>query len=439
MKKEKFLNALPYIFVFTILFLIHLSINFSNDDLWFAKQLNKFSYIGYVINRYNTWSSRLIIETLLITLTRNNIIIWKILDILIFLLGISLSIYFVNKKKYNFIKITGCLLFLLYPLLDMSSAGWVSTTLNYLWCFSLGLLSFIPIIKFERKEKIGKIIYIISTLGLIYATNQEQMCAIIFGLNFVYILHNIINKRKLSRYSIICLIVSAIGLLFILTCPGNENRTLNEISTWYPEFKKYGILQKTFLGVISTFDILLSNKAILLIFVTFLSYGCFIYSKRKISKIISLFNFITVLANTIFFSNFINLFPSVQKIYSILNYHGISNYPLKYSFITFSLCILFLINMIYMLYVIFHKKDLLPIFIFLAGFCSRFIIGFSPTIYASGSRTAFFMYMSLIIVLLIIIYKLYDEKKINNNNKILIISVLMFFSIYNYLNIFMSL
>ena len=439
MKKEKFLDALPYIFVFIILCLIHIPLNFSGDDSWFAEQLNKFSYIGYVINRYNTWSSRLIIETLLITLTRSNIIVWRILNILIFMLGLIISLYFINEKKYKFIKITGCLLFLLYPLLDMSSAGWVSTTLNYLWCFSSVILSFIPIVKFERKEKVKKIIYIVSTLGLIYATNQEQMCAIIFGLNFVYMIHSIINKKKLSKYSIFCLIVSAIGLIFILTCPGNENRTLNEISTWYPEFKKYGLLQKTFLGVVSTFGILLSNKTVLFIFISFLSYGCFIYSKKKISKIISIFNFITVSLNTIFLSNFINIFPAIQKMYDILNYHGISNYPLKYSFITFTLCILFLLNIIYMLYVIFGKKNLLPVFIILAGFCSRFIVGFSPTIFASGPRTAFFMYMSLIIVLIIILYKIYDENKLNSNKKYLIISVLLVFSICNYLNIFMSL
>ena len=73
-----------------------------------------------------------------------------------------------------------------------------------------------------------------------------------------------------------------------------------------------------------------------------------------------------------------------------------------------------------MILVIFKEKSLLPLLIFLAGFASRFIIGFSPTIFASGARTAFILYMSLIIVILYTLNKLYKDNKLSSKNTIIL-------------------
>jgi len=62
------------------------------------------------------------------------------------------------------------------------------------------------------------------------------------------------------------------------------------------------------------------------------------------------------------------------------------------------------------LYYFFEKKSILPILIFLAGFCSRMIMSFSPSIYESAGRTYMLMYFSIIIIILMI-YK--ELKKID--------------------------
>ena len=66
-----------------------------------------------------------------------------------------------------------------------------------------------------------------------------------------------------------------------------------------------------------------------------------------------------------------------------------------------------------------------------AGIASRVIMGFSPTIFASGNRTAVFMYISIIICMLFILFK---DKKINNNISVIFISCLLFITMINYLN-----
>ena len=89
-----------------------------------------------------------------------------------------------------------------------------------------------------------------------------------------------------------------------------------------------------------------------------------------------------------------------------------------------------------MLLVVFKKNQMLPIFIFLAGICSRLIIGFSPTVFVSSSRTAFYLYMSLIIVTIFIIDKLYEEEKISNKTIISLAALVLSTVIFNYINIF---
>ena len=66
-----------------------------------------------------------------------------------------------------------------------------------------------------------------------------------------------------------------------------------------------------------------------------------------------------------------------------------------------------------MIFKTFGKEQLLPLILFIVGFMSRLAVGFSPTIFASGSRTAFFFYMTIITVTLMLIKKLFDENALN--------------------------
>ena len=67
-----------------------------------------------------------------------------------------------------------------------------------------------------------------------------------------------------------------------------------------------------------------------------------------------------------------------------------------------------------MIFKTFGKKQLLPLVLFATGFLSRLAVGFSPTIFESGSRTAFFFYMTIIAVVLMLIRKLYEENSISD-------------------------
>lgn len=429
-------NYFPFVLLFVLLLFLHLFMNFGGDDVFFGKQMNSLIHGNYISKRYNTWSSRLIIESILISITGINTNIWRVIDTTIYTISALLIMKIINKDNKTYINWIGCLLFLIYPYADLSSAGWGATTTNYLWCFCFGMISFLPLINRENGKKNSKIIYPISTLSLFYAINQEQMCAIVLGFNILYLANTIYKKEKISKYNIMCLLISVLGLIFIVTCPGNAVRKLAETNNWYPEFSKYGIIQKVYLGIISTASIIVGNKIILFLFSLILAYATLVYSKTNFSKIVAILNFITVSSITIFKSLLLDIFPKINDAFNVLNYQGIPKLADKVSYIPLFITLLLVVSTFYMILVIFKDKHLLPLFIFLAGICSRLIIGFSPTVFASGARTAFFLYMSLISTMIFVINKLYLEKKDTKSIQIIILSVIIFFAVANYINTF---
>lgn len=436
MKRKKLSTYLPFVFMFFFILFLHFYMKFGGDDIWFSKQISSLTHGNYICSRYNIWSSRIIIESILIIITKLNINVWRVIDSFMYVAATFIAIKLVNRNNKKIINYIGCLIFMLYPYFDLSSAGWGATTTNYLWCFSLGMISFLPLINNYQDNSNSKTLYLISILGLFYATNQEQMCAIILGFNILYLINTLLKKEKISKYNIICLLISIASLIFIMTCPGNTIRTQKEIKKWFPEFSKYGILQKLYLGIVSTANIIISNKIVLFLFVLCLAYATYIYSKKTYTKVIAVSNFIVVSSVTILKTLLVDIFPYIKNAYNVLEYQGIPNITDKYSLIPLFFSILLVGNIIFMLLVVFKKNQMLPIFIFLAGICSRLIIGFSPTVFVSSSRTAFYLYMSLIIVTIFIIDKLYEEEKISNKTIISLAALVLSTVIFNYINIF---
>lgn len=435
---KKILNNkyLPFIILLVLMLFLHLFMDFIGDDIWFAKQLSHHSLFDFLASRYTNWSSRLIIETILVSITKININIWRILDCIFYVLACFLILKLVNVKDKKIINYLGCLLFLTYPFFEMSGAGWAATTLNYLWPLSLGLLSFLPLINYENKKKNNKFIYIISFISLLYSTNQEQSCALIFGFNFLYFIYKIYKKEKINKYNVICLVFSLASLIFILTCPGNGIRSIEETEKWYPEFENFNIIDKIYLGLVPTINLLLENKIIILYTIVILSIASYIYSKKEVTKYISVFNIIIILLLTIFKTPLLDVFPYLENLFNHFAYQGLPIITSKLSLLTIMFSLLLIADIIYMLLVIFKNKQLLPLFVFLAGFASRFIIGFSPTVFVSGNRTALFLYMCLITVILFTLVKLYNDKKINKRYEKVLVVAFLVFAIFNYINTF---
>ncbi|WP_462316116.1 DUF6056 family protein [Methanobrevibacter sp.] len=432
----------PIIGFFLLMVALHLIMGFLGDDEGYSKLLSDYPLTRLIVDRYNEWSSRVIIDALTIILSRE-FIIWKILDTILYTLGVYLLIKFINKDNNRNITLFGVLLFLMYPLFDMAGAGWVSTTLNYSWCFAFAMISFIPLVNELRGKKTNIIIYVLAILSLIYAVNQEQSCLMILGINVLYLIHCLINKRNISRFNILIVIVSAISLTMILTCPGNAERTVIETGRYYAEYANFGIVEKLYLGTIPTIEILLKDKVLFTVFYVLLSGCALLKTENKYLRGILYFNIILILFLVLFktlvdissINTYLNIglihkpvvasllsaaksvtesVPLVNDAIGLFGYKGIPKTLTAPAVLTVLISIYLILSSCWMIFKTFGKKQLLPLVLFAAGFLSRFAVGFSPTIFESGSRTAFFFYMTIIAVVLMLIRKLYDENSISD-------------------------
>ena len=429
-------KLLYYFVVFFIILIIHQLFHFMNDDItYFSKILNEYNITDFVSQRYNTWTSRIIIEVVLINITRN-IYVWRILNSLV----ITLLIYTINKIFYNsnqtkYIYISS-LIFFLYPYYQMSEAGFAATTLNYLWPLTFLLYALIPFQNIYKEEAINKKLLPTYIIAFLFACNQEQATCVGIFTSIVFLIYCIKNKKSI-KYPLILLLISIGSLFVILTCPGNTIRKIAEIKNCYPDYINANILDKIFLGIVSTCSILISNFLIIfllssLIFVITFFKGNF----KKTTKISSAIQFIIISLISIYIIYTVFTCNSILDAYKygIFYYHTQIGHVLTFSMkniFILSLCIGMALNYCYLIYNLLKEKSYFPIVTLLVGCATRVMMGFSPTIFASGNRTMIFMYFSLLFVILSI-WKNY-EKFFTAKQKRIIQCIIIIFIVANYL------
>lgn len=458
----------PFVLFVGAMLILHAIMGFNGDDIKYAKVLTNQSLVDYINYRYYNWSSRLIIDGLLVILTHIDMIIWKILDVIIYTFGVYYIIKLVNKKYSKKMAYFGILLFLMYPFYEMASAGWISTTLNYSWCFAFGIISFIPLIYEVQGEKVNRYMYVISFLALLFATNQEQSGALIFAFNLLYLLNSLINKKPVNKFNVLATVISAGALIFVFTCPGNTIRFAHEVAYWYPEFANFTILDKSYLGLVTTFGSLIEQKILFPMFYIILSVFVLIRSENRYLKYFCYFNIILVVFITVFntfidisiletslkslgnvpgviknsplmaiphmFEQIVNATPYLTETLKLFTYEGLPKLSIN-SISIVVLCLYLLISSCIMLVKAF-PKNLLPFFIFLGGFVSRFIVGFSPVVFPSGARVTIFLYVALITLILMLLKKLYDNNAIPYRTQVILENSFLIIAFLNYVVVF---
>lgn len=388
-----------------IMFVLHLIIETDfGDDLIFAQSLDELSLLEFLKARYLTWSSRIFIEAVLVTLVKIPFL-WKLLNTGICVLIVyALSKLFVKENAYRS-NIIICCLFFMYPFLHMNTAGWMATTINYLWPLALGLISFIPLKKVFLGQSFQKWEYALFSTALLFAANLEQMGAVIFGVyaSFTLVFYLI---RKKEVYIWIQTGLSFISLLFILLSPGNDVRYEKEVATWFPDFESLPFFRKFEMGFSSTlFHYIMTPNVFFGAFCAIIFIFVFIKYKDRLHRSIAFIPLLISCVFGVFGPVFGEIFPGIGNVITCMTEYGTG--VLLTSLKSWGPDLILLLacgTLIYSLLFIFENKlqGLFAVFLLLIGFCSRVIIGFTPTIWGSGERTYLFMYFSMIIVLVLL-------------------------------------
>lgn len=395
-----------YVCLFIFVFALHLFMRPGEaDDLWFIN-----NYTGYPLSfaymRYMQWSSRFLIEMVLVFIASLPLIVWKVLDTLMIVLLFYSGNKLLNIKNRK-ILIFEIFLIMILPWKVFGETGWIATTLNYTWPITLGFYGFSILLE----EKTNFLKQIISFFCIIFACNQEQMCCVMLAFIIICFCIRTFQKKNNKVFLIPFIICILMGVLHII-CPGNSMRQISEMQTWYPAYQNFDVLDKISIGIISTVTAILFDFRI--IYIAFIGmlilYIKYLPLNKKLSYIIQ---FILVCFI------FINIYPfdSTQ-----LMFYSKAQESIVITFMNFVLPVLLfslLISIvIYLILKTKNKYNYMFVLLFLSGICSRLILGFSPTVYASGKRTVIYFYivcylLTIFIMKTICIIKENDfEKKI---------------------------
>lgn len=417
--------ALILLFILEIILIMFVTPNLYDDE-WFIKQVTneinpetneviEHTITGFVQERYFNWSSRVIIEFILCLTLKTSKYLWILLEaLMVTIVGYSISKIFVkdNKKANNSILIS---MILIYPYTIMHQAGWAATTINYMWPLAMCLFALIPIKKIWYNEKIKFFEYPLYTAALLFAGNHEQASSLLVCFYILFTIIMIIRDKKVKPYMIIQSILALSSIIFILTCPGNYIRQEEEMRRFI-DFGMLTFLDKFVLGFTSTFGQIIANQNIVYTLLTSL-LAIYVFSnyKEKLYRVISLVPVVSMLVFGHLSSITFEMFPNLEIFYELLTTKDVlltvANcnkiyyiFPIIFTFANF-ICI----GMSLLLLTKKYKNNIVFL-IYLAGLASRVIMGFSPTVFVSKTRTMIFFDFAMIIMSFLIWQQLNNKK-----------------------------
>ncbi len=427
----------PFAVLFILMLILHSFFIVYGDDIWFKALLDDKTLPAVIFERYQIWTSRTVIEIMLISLLQLNFWVWKILDcIIVMLLAFSLS-KIINYNK-NLLLDWGIVLFLLiYNFQEMFTAGWAATTLNYLWPFTFGAYTLSIIFKVIREEEVKKHEYVLASLSAIVSVNAEQLCALSIVTYTVISIYLFVTKKK-YKFSLFLLAISLSSLLYIFINPGNKERAIVE-RRYMPDFGMLTFIDKVTLGFTSTMQYYLLEISLVFICLAIIM-GLYVWKKYrdKTYRLIAILPFSLVVLFTITSDSFfvklneklnMPIFLEIGKIFTFLDDKvffnindkmqnvtiaqpiNVDNFYKISSYVPLLILIFALILLILNIYLIFENKveALIVVGILLLGIGARMIMGFSPTVFASSTRTYIYSDFAFILTSILMLRKMIYE------------------------------
>jgi hypothetical protein len=303
---------------------------------------------------------------------------------------------------------------MLYPIMDMASAGWIATTLNYFWPLVLGTYSFVAIDKVIAGKHVKFYEIVLSIVAAVIAIDVEQyvvlhiMC---LGMIMAYLLMKKDYAKNKFAIVIVHFTIACANFLFIITCPGNEARRLVEMHDHMQDFDKLSLFDKLIYGYNTTISGFLSQMCLLFLVFLFVIFACVVKkaedgTNRNWIMPISAFPIALaaiVSVGNIFRNGYFTKFSNALSQGEVINS---TNWNKPINYIIFSLYAFFTISIVFSIIYIFDDISVGSVhgMLFLCSVLVRMIIGFSPTLYASERRTFCFSY-GMVLYLLIVLLK----------------------------------
>ncbi len=361
--------------------------------------------LGYGIDRWLNWSSRLLIENA-VNFFAHNMLLWAILTILAgAILVWSIARILKIDRIYQII-----VLFTLLIMINISTlatAGVFATTINYLWpmaCFTFIAASILRPFS-DKRVKIAANLALIPLVMFAFCSEQLAVLAILIFIPLIIYLK--IQKQQIDRRIWALLIIAGMGVLNAAVSPGNAIRLSAEAAHWWPEFVNYNLVQKILVGVTVTFSRLFLAPEFLMIAAVLLVLILAIKA-RSLHATVSIMPVIVMMGMFLYpvsssMLNPPNRFADLRGLALEMSSKNIID--LKYQFIFATIFVLFIGCLLVSWWFIYGntRKFWIMATLIVSGLGISLLATFSPTLFASSTRTLYYLYNILIIVNFVLI------------------------------------
>ncbi|MGN0915681.1 MAG: hypothetical protein ACI4NE_04940 [Succinivibrio sp.] len=359
--------------VSTSLSYVFLIIYFSKSELS-GDDLSYFQHVdvtwSWIINeRYLNWSSRILIDSMIPFFVHHILLLKSISLALLFISPFALYKLFDCKFL---ISVLFCFsVIALFPYYEMQTAGFAATVINYYFPLVCGLILCAVTC---RSRSLNIPVFIVLLILGFFSCNHEQCAVIIFVYSALSLIY---TQESLNFRALVVVVISLISLVVIGIAPGNSVRLLAETQNWMPEFADFSVFDKVYMGITTAFYNLCYHNNLPFVF-CFVSVVLCLTGRLRWTAVA--FIVLTVCQEI--------LRPVFKSSQLLEDASWLHNFP-SLSLVIFFLYVVILLVFLTRIDMPIKVRIALVLMILLA-FALKFLIGFSPTVFASGVRTAIF-------------------------------------------------
>lgn len=396
MKRYRF-----YIAFFFVALAVHfvLPLNWSDDAVFYEKAAST------TLDDFLLTSARPLTDAATWAFAKVNLA-WRIANPLVLTVLLAVVEEILPIRKSRLTRLVSC--FAVFPSMVLVDAGFIATTVNYLWPITFGLLCLFPIRNKLLKEKTPLWFKIALVPLLAYACNMQQMCAVLLGVLLCTNVYLWAVRKEFDLY--VSLQTVAVGAMAVysysLNVFSDNSRMLRETARYFPDFGKLNILEKAELGFSSTFYCM--TMELRLAFVGFVIFALFLavcgirMNKKPTFKAASVFPLVFSLG----FGALSLVKPEwIKAVCGGMVNGGVRRANYVFSAVSDLLFLLVLLCGVVLVVSLLKTKTsrIISALILAAGFGSRILMGFSPTVWASGYRTFAILFVAFILIALLIL------------------------------------
>ena len=393
----------PFIILFLLSLALHLLTNMYASDDRAVRAIEYGPFFQFMVHRYISWSTRIFVDAIFLTLLKLPPILWRVLDTSVFTAFAWAVSYLVSDGKNARVNWLVALFFLLYPFTDMVSAGWITTTCVYLWSCAAIAFALVPIKRLlaHPEQRLPARYAALGVLAALLAGSQEQACCTFLAIAALLLIYAIATKRFRPLLAVETGLAACM-LVVHLSSPALGIREIEEAVVWFPDFAALPFFNKLELGFTSTmFQYVVFPNLVFAGFAALLFWR--MIQKKRAPAYIVLAALPLLLTLVYGFGLFA---PAMQKAFPTL--YAVGSSMTKYgtnpvwgdwdSFLPLLTMLIAAACVAVCLYQAFDEKRtaLLCLYALCAGAAARVVLGFSPTVWGSGARTFVILYFVFI-------------------------------------------